>query len=307
MEDDKNKKSEEKSDLSNVRFSVMPREFRTAPLKKKINKLWFMIGGGVLVLATTATIAVIFVLPKKGTKIVESSNETFSSTSTTSEETKTAATSTQGSLTEKATSTAETVETETAETATLTTAYTAGTDSDSDGLTDKEEKIFQTDSTKPDTDNDTYLDGNEVFYIYNPSGIAPVGLLESGLVKLYRDASSKYQIYYPASWSTSSTATGNMAEFLSPGTEKIILKTEEASSSISLRSWFLSNHPSENINSLQSYTSRQGYQGLQDKNRLATYIKKDDKVFIITYDLGSTSVIEYRRLYDMMLNSLKLE
>ena len=46
-----------------------------------------------------------------------------------------------------------------------------GTDTDSDGLTDLEESlIYQTNPRLPDTDRDGFLDGNEVFHLYNPNG-----------------------------------------------------------------------------------------------------------------------------------------
>ncbi len=44
-------------------------------------------------------------------------------------------------------------------------------DSDNDGLHDREEvKVYKTDPLNPDTDGDTYLDGDEVKNGYNPKG-----------------------------------------------------------------------------------------------------------------------------------------
>lgn len=43
-------------------------------------------------------------------------------------------------------------------------------DSDSDGLTDKQEALYGTDPKKPDTDGDGYTDGQEVQSGYNPLG-----------------------------------------------------------------------------------------------------------------------------------------
>lgn len=43
-------------------------------------------------------------------------------------------------------------------------------DSDHDGLPDAVEQMYGTDPKSPDTDNDTYLDGDEVLRGYNPSG-----------------------------------------------------------------------------------------------------------------------------------------
>ncbi|MBU1907595.1 fibronectin type III domain-containing protein, partial [Patescibacteria group bacterium] len=60
----------------------------------------------------------------------------------------------------------------------------AGLDSDSDGITDLEETLFGTYTRNPDTDGDGFLDGNEVFHLYNPAGNAPVRLLDSALVKV---------------------------------------------------------------------------------------------------------------------------
>lgn len=41
-------------------------------------------------------------------------------------------------------------------------------DSDFDGLTDREERTYGTDPTNPDTDGDTFLDGEEISAGYNP-------------------------------------------------------------------------------------------------------------------------------------------
>lgn len=47
-------------------------------------------------------------------------------------------------------------------------------DSDNDGLPDKEEvKIYQTDPLNPDTDGDSYKDGEEVYAGYNPKDPSP--------------------------------------------------------------------------------------------------------------------------------------
>jgi hypothetical protein len=46
----------------------------------------------------------------------------------------------------------------------------ASLDSDNDGLTDAEEKIYGTNPLNPDTDGDGYLDGAEVKAGYNPNG-----------------------------------------------------------------------------------------------------------------------------------------
>lgn len=56
------------------------------------------------------------------------------------------------------------------------------TDSDQDGLPNAEERQWGTDSNKPDTDGDGYLDGQEVGANHNPTIAGPNDLLPPGFV-----------------------------------------------------------------------------------------------------------------------------
>ena len=303
---EKNKKIEKAEATGSIKFFVMPEEFRKIAPKKKINKkILIIVGAGMAVLLATAVIAVLFIT-KPAAPAEETAVETTTA-ETTTETAATSATTTQASLSTPAATT--TSETTAAPAAVSAETLAQGTDSDADGLSDKEEALFQTDTKRPDSDGDGYLDGNEVFNLYNPSGVAPVGLLESGLVRLYRNAAWEYQIYYSSSWSASSTTDGSMVAYIpSSGPESIIVTVKNTDSSTTLRSWYLSQYPSADINLLQTYTSKGGYQGLQDSNRLNTYIKKGSKVFIVAYDLGKdNTTVWYRAVYGLMLNSLKID
>lgn len=288
-------------------FTVMPQEFRKAPVKKKISTKFFIFGGAGLGIIAISVIAVLVFMNQPNKIVVaptlpeeevieEEIKEPEKETPTTTEEESllfpVVPTSTEEEAPKPIISPEDLVQ---------------GTDSDADGLTEKEEAIFQTDTTRPDTDADGFLDGNEVFHLYNPSAIAPAGLLESGIAKFYRNATEGFSIFYPALWSTSSTSDMSRISFLSEGTESINITVEQAAEGITLRSWYITEYPEADINQLQSYTNKQGYSGLQDKNRLNTYIKEGGKVFIVNYSLGGTNMVWYRRLYDMMLNSLKIE
>ena len=58
-------------------------------------------------------------------------------------------------------------------------------DSDDDGLTDREEvKVYLTDPNDPDTDNDSYSDGEEVKNFFNPNGKGKLYNLEEEINKL---------------------------------------------------------------------------------------------------------------------------
>lgn len=70
---------------------------------------------------------------------------------------------------------------------------TGPVDSDSDGLSDNEERdIFRTDPIHPDTDNDGYLDGNEVKYKFDPNVRAPDDKLEKKIEVTLSSQELKY-------------------------------------------------------------------------------------------------------------------
>ena len=304
LKEDQQKKIEttKPASTSDVRFTVMPKEFRKTPPKKKIPPKFFIIGGGVFGVLIITIIAVVAISTRSPVDVVKKPPPPIAEAPTSTPMTTTTP-EVGPSLTQPIATTTKEVP------VIITTALELiqGTDTDADGLTEKEEAIFQTDSKRPDTDADGFLDGNEVFHLYNPSAIAPVDLVVSGIVKVYRNASEGYSIYYPALWSTSSTSDTSMVSFLAKDTESINVTVKKSLESITLRSWYLEEFPNSDINKLQSYTSKEGYQGLEDSNRLNTYIKQGSKVFIINYLLWKTTMVWYRRLYDMMLNSLKIE
>jgi hypothetical protein len=284
---------------SQIKYNVMPKEFmKAAP--KKISPKFFILGGGILLLLGISIVAVLAFTKKPPAIVV-----TTPPPQEIPPPAEIATTTGESPLLQPVISPPEEIAGPILEE--TTEKLTPGVDADADGLTDKEEAIFQTDPTRPDTDGDGFLDGNEVYNLYNPAAPPPVTLLESGVVKLYRNVPAGYSIYYPTAWSASSTKDILEVDFVSKETESIKINAEEADPNVSLRSWYLAKYKTADINTLQSYTSKQGYQGLQDEERLHTYIKKGKYVFTISYDLGGANVVWYRALYGMMLNSLKID
>lgn len=311
--EDKNKTNESPPTTA-VKYTVMPQEFRKRAGKKLISPKILIIGGAVLGAMVLAVGSVLLYTKLTAPSVPPSISEVTPPAETPPAEVtppETTPTTTPEESPLLAPLTPTTTPKIVAPEIPVVGQLTAGSDADADGLSDHEEVAFQTDPTRPDTDGDGFLDGNEVFNLYNPAAPPPVTLLESGIVKLYRNASFGYTFYYPTLWSTSSTIDGSRVSFKAqaPDADSINVTVMETGADVSLRSWYLSQYPQADINALQSYTSKQGYQGLQDSERLNTYIKKDKKVFIINYDLGGPdkTVVWYRALYGMMLNSLKIE
>ncbi len=311
MEDKKNKEPVKTEADGNIKFTVMPMEFRKVAKKKFLSRKTIIIGGaglGALVLSVSATLIYMQMttpaLPPQVAVNVEppiiAETETPAAT-TTSEETA------PSLSTPLATSTPENF---LVPIIPPVSNLQAGSDTDADGLSDNEEVMYQTDATKPDTDGDGFLDGNEVFTLHSPIAPPPTTLLESGVVKTYRSAPLGYSIWHPSVWSSSSTIDGNKVSFnpANPSDLAMInVVVAESAADLGLRTWYASQYPEADINSLQTYVSKGGYQGLQDKEKLNTFIKQDKKIFIISLDLGGEDYVWYRTTYGTMLNSLKIE
>lgn len=181
--------------------------------------------------------------------------------------------------------------------------YTGGVDADSDGLTDFEEGLYNTDPRKPDTDSDGFLDGNEVYHLYNPGGTAPVTLLESELVVDYESLENGYMIYYPSKWALE--AEKGLIMFLSESGELVQILVEENTGDLALEDWYKIQAPEVDDGDLKSFTTKSGIEGLQSPDRLTAYFKRDSKIFIISLNISPKTVVEFRRTYEMMLNSFK--
>jgi hypothetical protein len=81
-------------------------------------------------------------------------------------------------------------------------------DSDNDGLSDAEEKVYGTDTRNPDTDGDGYTDGAEVLGGYNPLKKAPGD-------KLIPDASQKVDVSIGKGGDETATTSLNLTQSLS--------------------------------------------------------------------------------------------
>jgi hypothetical protein len=180
---------------------------------------------------------------------------------------------------------------------------TPGVDADSDGLTDLEEELYGTDISRPDTDSDGYLDGNEVYHLYNPGGTAPVTLLESGLVNAYNNPDYDYRIYFPASWDLDLAKGTSLVMFSAEQGEFVQVLIEENPQDISLVEWYLTQSPGTTEDELKTFTNKAGHEGLQSPDRLTAYFKRNSTIYVISFNAGSADTIEYRRTYEMMLNS----
>ncbi len=190
-----------------------------------------------------------------------------------------------------------------------------GQDTDSDGLTDVEEDMYGTDSRNPDTDGDTFLDGNEVFHRYDPLGFSPSTLLDTGsveIVEVVDDVGTGFLLYAPADWSTRTLANPE-----SPSGLDLMMSTDETATmevsyyikdaEQSFEDWFDDEMDNGfDRSDLFGITSKEGYGGYLSNDELVAYLVFDEGVYAFSYDLRDDLTIEYLQTFEMILNSFLL-
>ena len=180
-------------------------------------------------------------------------------------------------------------------------------DSDNDGLTDEEERLFDTGVQKPDTDLDGYLDSEELIHLYSPKSGGMARLENSGLVKVYINSTFSYKILYPAAWVASATdQTDTLVMFSSDTGEFIEVLIQENPRGLSLRDWYLEQAPTVDASLLGDVISESGIEGLKSPDGLSVYLTGSGYIFVVHYNIGTKIELNYRATFEMMIRSFEL-
>lgn len=183
-----------------------------------------------------------------------------------------------------------------------------GLDSDSDGLSDVEEAVLGTDAHNPDTDTDGFLDGNEVFHLYNPAARAPGRLLDSGLVKTF-SGSAGWSLYIPQAWEGSLETSDGAHASIRTGREEVFTMSIEANpSNLPIDSWLLQATSSTDAatSTLRAITTKGGLRGFLSGDRMTAAFGWETQVFVLRYELRGQAFVNLRTFFEMMMNSLRL-
>lgn len=184
--------------------------------------------------------------------------------------------------------------------------YTKTLDTDNDGLTDEEEKIYGTDPAKPDTDSDGFTDELEVSNLYNPLGFKPVRLLDSGKVKIYLNPTFNYSIFYPADWVTQALDVNNKdVMFTSVSGEFVEALAEDNPLKLSVENWYLGQSPGVEAGQLEHFQTKSKIDGVKSPDGLTAYLPFEEKIFVINYNIGLKTEVNYLATFNMFLNSFK--
>lgn len=179
-------------------------------------------------------------------------------------------------------------------------------DLDSDFLTDMEEEMFGIDPSKWDTDGDGYYDGQEVFNLYNPQGIAPMKIIDSGLVKEYVNPAWQYRLYYPAQWALGTIEVeASHVLFSALSGDFVEVVAEKMNAGETFADWFSRNAIGQQFSDLQEFTNRFKENGWKRNDDLVAYFVGNDNVFILIYHPGGLDTIPYRHVMQIMAQSFR--
>ncbi len=180
-------------------------------------------------------------------------------------------------------------------------------DLDKDNITDVAEEIFSTDPSKPDTDEDSYNDGHEVFYLYNPAGVEPMKLIASGMVKEYKNFVQGYSVYYPNNWAVGVVDEESRDVLFSTITgENIEIRAFDMALNETFADWFSRLAPNEKYGELQDFASRFFSSGKTRGDGLVYYFVDKNRVYAMVYHTTDSNTVNYKSVMLMMARSFSL-
>lgn len=182
-------------------------------------------------------------------------------------------------------------------------------DTDQDGLTDIEETlVYTTNKNEFDSDGDTYSDKQELINLYNPSGTAPIRLIDSGNVNDYINKSKGYSIYYPKKWVYKALdGSENEVLFTSTTGEFIEVLVVDNTKGVTLDQWYKDQFENEEYSPSQNVaTNKNQLSGLRSPDRKNVYFSVKDKIFVLTYNTGNKMEADYVVTFEMMVKSFNV-
>jgi len=184
----------------------------------------------------------------------------------------------------------------------LAPSISSSQDLDADGLTDVEEQIYQTNPNNPDTDADGSPDGLEVINLNNPKGEGAISL--SGLINVYTNPTWQYKFFYPAGWLVKALPeTENRQIMVVTNTGEFFeILVEDNNGQLSPKDWYLEKSPGVNPLLIKEDIVG-GLNGAWSADGLNLYLSKGDKIYILSYDVGTETLANFKSTFQMLIKS----
>ncbi len=180
-------------------------------------------------------------------------------------------------------------------------------DSDTDGLTDIEEDVYQTEKNNPDTDADSSPDGLEILNLTNPKANDSAPLALSGLINVYTNPSWSYTFFYPASWLIRALPeTENRQIIIVTNTDEFFqVLVEDNNEQLSPKDWYLQKSPRVDPQTVKEETIG-GLNVAWSPDGLNLYFGARDKIYIFNYNIGTETTANFKTTLQMMIKSFSL-
>ena len=183
------------------------------------------------------------------------------------------------------------------------------TDSDNDGLTTEEEKLYGCEVGKPDSDLDGFKDGNEIISGYNPSG---EGLLEDGeSADRYNNKNYNYSIVHPTAWIGEAIAEDSENMIFTPNDmanagEFIEVIVETNPYGFKALDWYLDQNKDLVVGQIDEINVN-GLDGILSPTGYTAYFADSENIYAINYSYGSKTELNFISTFKMMYSSFKFE
>ncbi len=189
---------------------------------------------------------------------------------------------------------------------TLTGLLPDSLDTDKDGLTDNEEKIYGSGLNRPDTDRDTYLDGQELINGYDPLIAGSARLESATTVVKYVSKLQKYQFLQPRSWTlTASDTEGRQMKLQADSGESFEIVVFDNADKLSLQVWF-DKFAGQKVGRLIAKANRP--EMIMTADELTVYFMSTDQTRVVAVDYNAPkelTALNFRSTFKMIYGSFE--
>ncbi len=179
-------------------------------------------------------------------------------------------------------------------------------DSDNDGLFDKEEQLLGSLASSTDTDGDGYDDLSETLSLYNP--VNTDKLYSNDAISRYENEYLQYSLLYPKEWNLSVVGNNDSVVFAIGDGSFINLIAQPNKEGAGILSWVKDLLPKSEANE-EDIVSGDNWQGLYHNNGRIFYLTDNDKenVYIFDYSPAQEDSLDYYNLFKVMINSFEVD
>ncbi len=177
-------------------------------------------------------------------------------------------------------------------------------DTDADSLTDVEEELYETNTTKADTDGDGYFDGAEILAGFSPLDVESVKLKDTEMVTRYTNSEQGYNLYYPTSWVARAVNQKKSEIVIAASTgEYIQIAVQDNSQNLTTMEWYQQLSGEAQAAKATALTIA-STQAVLTPDLSTVYLTKNKKMYVITYNAGSQTEVNYRTTFKMMYQGI---